>query len=126
MHTILVVDDDAAVCRIIKAMLEAEGDYTVLVAMDGKPGLKIARRNRPDLILLDIALPTMDGISVLKELRHDPKTEFIPVVMVTASADEENIRSAMSELAEHYIVKPFSRAQLLDAVEKTLALRSKG
>lgn len=126
MHTILVVDDDAAVCRIIKAMLEAEGDYAVLVAMDGKPGLKIARRNRPDLILLDIALPTMDGISVLKELRHDPKTEFIPVVMVTASADEENIRSAMSELAEHYIVKPFSRAQLLDAVEKTLALRSKG
>jgi CheY-like chemotaxis protein len=106
-------------------MLDAEGKYEVICAHDGKPGLKIARRDRPDLVLLDIALPTMDGITVLKELRRDPKTELIPVVMVTASSEQQDIRAAMNELAEHYIVKPFSRSQLLDTVAKTLAMRSR-
>jgi CheY-like chemotaxis protein len=121
MKKILVIDDDENLCAAVKRGLESFGKYEVSVAGGGKAGLKAGRKLRPDLILLDIIMPDLDGLSVLKKLRQNEKTRFIPVVMLTGVQDQEAKEQASYEYAEQYVTKPFEINRLESVIARTLA-----
>lgn len=115
---VLVVDDHTTLRHAIRFVLEDAG-MTVVEAPSGAEGLEAARRDLPDLILLDLHLPELTGTDVLRALREDPATHAIPVVVVTATGDEG--REGAIELgAADYLTKPFSSSVLLLTVERAL------
>jgi len=87
---VLVVDDERHIVRLIQVNLEREG-YQVLTAFDGKDGLQKAKTERPDLVVLDVMMPYMDGFEVLKSMKADPVTAEIPVIMLTAKAQDADV-----------------------------------
>ncbi|MEW6482723.1 MAG: response regulator [bacterium] len=101
----LIVDDDIDISEIIKTILEMEG-YEVTIAYDGMSALDISYQKKPDLVLLDIMMPGMDGWDVLKRLKACRKTLHIPVAMVTARINPEEKIKAFKEGAEEFITKP--------------------
>ena len=112
MHTILVVDDEADILELVAFNLERQ-QFKVLTADNGIAAVQVAKEKTPDLIVLDLMLPGMDGFSVYRELRADPRTSGIPVLMLTAKG-EVNDRIAGLELgADDYVTKPFSPRELL-------------
>lgn len=121
---ILMIDDEKDLCFFVKANLEIVGNYEVLVATSGKEGLRAAGWHRPDLILLDIMMPVMDGFEVLKRLKADTKTEAIPVIMLTARADDESKMKAAGLYGDDYLVKPVEFKTLKARVDGVLS--SKG
>ncbi len=121
MKTILIIDDDENIRSAVKRGLEGFGKYRVSVAEGGKAGLKAAGKVKPDLILLDIVMPDMDGISVLKKLREKGKTRFIPVVMLTGVQDQEAKEQASYQYAEQYLTKPFEINKLESVIARTLS-----
>jgi CheY-like chemotaxis protein len=112
---ILVIEDEATLIRALLEFLIAEG-FEVLSAVDGEKGLEIARTKTPDLILLDIIIPKKDGYQVLAELKSDPKTKKIPVVLLTNLESPEDIQKAFDRGATTYLVK--SDYKLEDVVKK--------
>lgn len=108
--TVLVVDDQTTVIKVMKRMLGE--DYVVLTAKSGALALEIARSKRPDLILLDMVMPEMDGIEVCKHLRKDPLTASIPVIFVTSMDDRHNEETGFRAGAVDYITKPPSQGIL--------------
>jgi DNA-binding response OmpR family regulator len=112
---ILVVDDEAVLVETIAYNLEQAG-YQVLTAADGVSALEAARREHPDLILLDIMLPGMDGLEVCRQLRREDATATIPIVMLTAKADEIDKVVGLEVGADDYVTKPFGRRELLARV----------
>ena len=119
MHTVLVVDDETDILELVAFNLERQ-QYKVLTAGDGISAVKIAREKIPDLIVLDVMLPGLDGFGVYRELRADPRTSGIPVLMLTAKG-EINDRIAGLELgADDYVTKPFSPRELLLRVKALL------
>jgi len=118
---ILVVDDEPAIVNIVRAYLEREG-YRVYTAMDGLVALKAARAFRPDLIVLDIMLPEMDGIEVLRRLRQESD---VYVLMLTARADETDKIVGLTVGADDYLTKPFSPRELAARV-KAILRRGRG
>ena len=114
--TILVVDDEQSILNIVSAYLQAEG-YTVHTATDGPGGLKAARAFKPDLIVLDIMLPGMDGIEVLQHLRRESD---VYVIMLTAKAEETDKVIGLSVGADDYLTKPFSARELVARVKAAL------
>ena len=119
MHTGLVVDDETDILELVAFNLERQ-QYKVLTAGDGISAVKIAREKIPDLIVLDVMLPGLDGFGVYRELRADPRTGGIPVLMLTAKG-EINDRIAGLELgADDYVTKPFSPRELLLRVKALL------
>jgi len=123
MRKVLIIDDEEDFCFFTKANLEFTGRYEVAVATGGKEGIKAASRGRPDLILLDIIMPEMDGFEVLELLKKNKKTVAIPVVMLTAKNDEASIIQTISAYAEHYIVKPVEMSVLEQKIEGILTLQ---
>jgi len=117
---ILVIEDDESIRENIAEMLIDKG-FTVLVAENGIAGLRIAQENHPNLILCDIMMPKLDGYGVLLELRKKPETELIPFIFLTARADRDDQRTGMRLGADDYVTKPFSRADLLEAISTRLA-----
>lgn len=118
MACILVVDDDSNAVRILKDKLTAAG-YDVIPASNGVEGYAKAKSERPDLILLDIMMPEVDGITVLQRLKFDPQTDSIPVIIMTAKGEKmENL--AKMEGAVAYLTKPFVFSALLAEVQKCL------
>lgn len=118
---VLVIDDEPDVLLLCRVNLEFEG-IDVSEAGDGERGIEIAREERPDLIILDIMMPRMDGFSVLEELKRHPETEDIPVIMLTAKAQEnDQIRGWMAGVAD-YVTKPFSPTALTEAVSRVSAM----
>ena len=120
-HKILIVDDEETIREPLKEMLVQQG-YEVLIAEDGKKGLDEARKKRPDLVLLDVNMPKMDGFTVLQELKKDKKSSDIPVFMLTSRSTAEDIAAGISGFAEKYISKPFDFNHLLSEIQKTLKL----
>ena len=103
---ILAIDDDENVCRFLEKALEATGDYEVIFALTGAEGVALARKELPDLVLLDLVMPDMDGLSVLKALKTNSKTVGIPVVILTGHSNPESMVESMSGYAEEYVEKP--------------------
>ncbi len=118
MAKVLVIDDDKDTMRILEAKLTDAG-YQVLQAADGKEGLEKAREVRPDLILLDVMMPELDGLSVLQHLKFDTLTDKIPVVIMTAKGEKMQKLFTM-EGAAAYLTKPFVFSELLDELKKCL------
>jgi CheY-like chemotaxis protein/class 3 adenylate cyclase len=109
--TILVVDDMPQNVRLLEAVLTGHG-YTVLSASSGTEALEVAKASQPDLVLLDIQMPEMNGYEVCRRLREEPASRFLPVVMITSSGNEERL-SALDAGADDFITKPFNQAELL-------------
>lgn len=120
---ILAVDDVAENLEIIAMRLSAHG-YAVSTARDGEEGLAKARAEKPDLVLLDIMMPKLDGISVLKELKRDPRLGFIPVILLTAKADRSDVVAGLDAGADDYLTKPFDQAGLVARVRSMLRIKS--
>lgn len=116
---ILVVDDELDLLMAIKLRLEASG-FTVHTATDGLEGLAAARRLKPDLIILDIMLPKMNGYKISRFLKFDEEYKHIPVIMLTALAGEEDRATGVETGANAYVTKPFDSVQLVDTVRRFL------
>jgi len=116
---ILVVDDEPQLVELLKIRLEAN-DYEVLVASDGQEGLKMARNKKPDLIILDLMLPKIDGFTVCRMLKFDEKYKNIPIIMFTARAQETDKKLGREVGADEYITKPFDPQVLLKKIEDLL------
>ena len=122
-QTILVVEDEEDIRELLRFNLEREG-YAVLQAPDGRQGLELARSRRPDLILLDLMLPVMDGFAVCRELERDPETSSIPVVMLTARGEAVDRILGLELGADDYVVKPFNVRELLLRIRAILRRQS--
>ncbi len=115
MTTVLVVDDTPDVARLMARFLELAG-YEVAIAGDGPAGLRMARANPPDVILLDVMMPGMDGFEVLRRLKEDSKLHWIPVILVTAKSENQDVVAGLSAGAHDYVSKPFTREILVARV----------
>ena len=118
MH-IVVIEDEKDILEIIEYNLLRDG-YKVSTARDGMSGLDLVRREYPDLVLLDLMLPKMDGEDVCRRLKSGFKTKTIPIIMVTARQEESDIVSGLGLGADDYISKPFSTKELLARVQSVL------
>ena len=119
METILIVEDDPAMLRGLKDNFEFKG-YRVLTAADGEAGLNAALDKKPDLILLDIMLPKINGYEVCSELKNDPATRDIIIIMLTAKGQESDKIKGLEVGVDEYITKPFSPQDLLDRTKDLL------
>ena len=118
---IVVVDDEEAMANLLKLELESEG-FSVSLAHNGKSGLELIRTTRPDLAILDVMIPEIDGYEVLKLLKNDPSTRNIPVVMLTAKGLEADIQKGLDFGADEYIPKPFHPALLIKRIKLLLKI----
>ena len=120
MHkTILVIDGSEKSSALVSMFLEKKG-YGTICASNGKQGIKAARYRCPDLILLDMDMPRMDGLTVLKKLKSDTKTMSIPVIMLARCGDEYSKIRAASLYSEGYITKPFEPEELATKISQLL------
>ena len=117
---VLAIDDETDALIIIKGTLAQEG-YEVETATSGEEGLRKAAANPPDVIILDILMPEMNGAEVARKLKADPKTATIPVVMLTALSEKKYIKAALFELGvDYYVVKPYEKNDLIDKVNMAI------
>lgn len=114
---ILLVDDETELAEMVKLRLEAN-NYEVLTAYDGKEGLDLARREKPDLIILDLMLPKIDGYKVCRMLKFDEKYKKIPIILFTSRIQESDKEVGFEVGANAYITKPFEPQVLLDKVRE--------
>jgi len=114
---ILVCDDERHIVRLIQVNLERQG-YTVITAFDGKEGLEKVKSEKPDLCVLDVMMPYMDGFEVLKNIRRDPETVNLPVIMLTAKAQDKDVFEGYHFGADMYLTKPFNPMELVTFVKR--------
>lgn len=122
-HTILVIEDEAHILELLRYNLEAQG-YNVVLTDNGKDGLEKCKETNPDLVLLDLMLPDIDGIDVCKKLKSDEHLKNIPIIMLTAKSEEVDKILGLELGADDYITKPFSIRELLARI-KVVLRRSK-
>lgn len=115
MNKILVIEDDINVRENVLDLLASEG-YNLISAENGIIGLQLAQAEMPDLILCDVMMPELDGYGVLKLLRQNPTTAIIPLIFLTAKSDKTDFRQGMEMGADDYLIKPFTRGELLAAI----------
>jgi DNA-binding response OmpR family regulator len=116
---ILVIEDDPGTVRLIKYCLQQEG-YQVLTAPNGLEGIRKAKSEEPDLIVLDVLLPGVDGFEICHRLRAEPQTARLPVLMLSAKAREIDKATGLKVGADDYITKPWHRPELLDKIAAVL------
>lgn len=121
-HDVLVVEDTQNIAMMVAFCLEDAG-CTVRIADDGIDGLAEMTKAPPDIVLLDLRLPRMNGFLVLETMRQDATLRSIPVMILSARADDRDIERARQLGANEYLVKPFGPDELLAAVERTLAIK---
>jgi two-component system phosphate regulon response regulator PhoB len=117
--TILVIDDEKDLIELVRYNLEKEG-YDVIAATDGQSGLEVVKKHRPDLVMLDLMMPGVDGLQVCQRLRADPRSGRIPVIMLTAKATEADRVVGLELGADDYITKPFSPREVVARVKAVL------
>ena len=116
---ILIVDDERYILHILDFSLGAEG-YEVITAGDGEQAVERSRSDKPDLIVMDIMMPKMDGFEACKVIKADPDTRNIPVIMLTAKGREVDKKRGLDAGADEYLTKPFSPAKLIERVQVVL------
>jgi DNA-binding response OmpR family regulator len=117
---ILVVDDEVDLVKTIQFALEAEG-YEVLVSHNGEDALNQSRKENPDLILLDLMLPKLDGYKVCRLLKFDERYKHIPILMLTAKTQQKDKLLGKETGADEYITKPFDMEELMEKIKKYLS-----
>jgi len=120
---VLVVDDEVYILHILDFSLGAEG-FDVITAADGEQALSRARSERPDLIVMDIMMPRLDGYETCQRLKSDPATKHIPVLLLTARGREEDRKRGMEAGADDYMTKPFSPNKLISRVSEMLGIKN--
>ena len=118
---VLLVDDSSTVLMMEKMIL-AKGPYDVIVARDGVEGIAKANSEKPDVILLDVMMPNLDGLSACAQIRACEATAHIPIIMVTTRGEEENIETAFRNGANDYVTKPINGLELLTKLSNILGL----
>lgn len=117
---ILIVEDEPAIRELIRLTLQSAGYPAAYEAADGETGLQLARSHHPDLILLDLMLPGIDGLTVCRKLKADEETRNIPVIMLTAKSEESDVVLGLEMGAGDYVTKPFSRKILIARIRAQL------
>lgn len=117
MTKILIVDDEKDIVETLSFMLQAKGFETV-TALDGEEGLKLAKEVNPDLIILDVMMPKINGYKICRLLKYDAKYKNIPIIMVTARSQEGDKLIGEETGADEYITKPFEFNDILEVIEK--------
>jgi len=117
--SVLVIEDEPDIVEVIQYNLEREG-HRVIACRDGEQGLSRIRTENPDLVILDLMLPGMDGVEVCRQVKADPVTRNIPVIMLTAKSEESDVVLGLGLGAEDYIAKPFSPRELVARVQVVL------
>lgn len=118
---VLIIEDEADIVEALKLRLEANG-YETLVATDGKEGLDKARSEKPDLIIMDVRLPKMDGFKISRILKFDENYRRIPIVMLTAKVHPSDIQMGKEAGADAYITKPYKAEDLLAKIKELLTV----
>jgi DNA-binding response OmpR family regulator len=118
--SVLVVDDDPVVRRMLQLSFESEG-FNVLTAADGLEGLERIRADRPDVVVLDIMMPKLDGMKVMRELNDDDELRGLPVILLSAKATSLDIELGLKAGAADYVTKPCDPIDLIDRVRSLLA-----
>jgi adenylate cyclase len=117
-----VVDDNPTNLEVLRVRLNAQG-YEVVTAVDGEDALNRVRESEPDLVLLDVMMPKLDGISVVKELKQDSTLRFTPIILVTAKADTRDVVTGLEAGGDDYLTKPFEHAALIARVRSLLRIK---
>jgi len=117
---IMIVDDSPTDTHQLKKILEKNG-FTTLTAADATEGIEVAKRERPDLILMDVVMPGLNGFQATRELSSDPETSSIPVIIVTAKDQQVDRAWGMRQGARNYVTKPVTEGALLELISETLA-----
>jgi two-component system alkaline phosphatase synthesis response regulator PhoP/two-component system response regulator VicR len=117
---IMAVDDERHIVRLIQVNLERSG-YQVVTAFDGQEALRKVETEKPDVIVLDVMMPKMDGFEVLKRLQANPDTREIPVIMLTAKAQDADVFRGWSSGVSAYLTKPFNPLELITFVKRILS-----
>ncbi len=118
-NTILIVDDERDILDLIEYNLRKEG-FDVITAEDGEEGIRLAKMHRPDLVLLDIMMPKMDGIEVVDQLRLNPDTKDVPVIFLTARSDEKTEVKGLDRGADDFLTKPISTTKLVSRIKAVM------
>ena len=118
-HTVLIIEDEPSLVEVLSYNLEKEG-FEVLTANNGRDGLERARSALPDLVILDLMLPLIDGLQVCAQLRSDPKTQNIRVLMLTARSEETDEVVGFNVGADDYVTKPFKVRPLIHRIKALL------
>lgn len=116
---ILLVDDTETILLFLKTLLAGQG-FDFLTAKNGAEAVERTRRERPDLVLLDIFMPVMDGIEACRVMKGDPELKNIPVVIVTARSEAENVERCLEAGCDDYVFKPIRKLELLDKINRLL------
>ncbi|TML42554.1 MAG: response regulator [Actinobacteria bacterium] len=114
---VLVVDDDPVIQKLLQVNFEMEG-YSVITASDGAEGLERARTERPDIVILDVMMPKMNGLEVASALKADAATAGIPIILLSAKAQEADVQAGRQTGADDYVTKPFDPLELLERVAR--------
>jgi CheY-like chemotaxis protein len=119
-YKILVVDDEPTIVRLMEFILARQG-HEMIVAVNGEEALQKIKAHQPDLVLLDIMMPRIDGYEVAQKLRADPQTADLPIIMLSAKAQDEDIRRGVEVGVDEYITKPFTPDHLVQVVSQHLS-----
>ncbi len=118
--TVLVIDDDPVILDLLRVNFEIEG-FDVVTATNGEEGLERAQAIRPDVVISDIMMPKRDGLQLLGDLKADPETEDLPVILLSAKAQKSEVREGLDLGADDYITKPFDPIKLIDRLNAVVA-----
>jgi DNA-binding response OmpR family regulator len=122
--TILVVDDDPVILQLLQVNFEMEG-FTVVTAVDGEDGVNKARSGKPDIVVSDVMMPKKSGLELAAELKADEATRSIPVLLLTAKAQWNDVATGLESGADDYVTKPFEPLELVDRVNRLLETSAK-
>ncbi len=125
MTTKILTVDDSRTIRLIVARAFRPYDCVICEGTNGEEGMAVAAREKPDLIILDVTMPVMDGVTMLTKLKADPELKAIPVIMLTAESGRENILQIARIGVRDYLVKPFKEEQLVEKAGRVIALEKK-
>ena len=118
--SVLIIEDDSYISDMYRIKLESE-DFEVITSKDGIAGIKMLERQKPDIVLLDIVLPKIDGFSVLKTIKRNPELKEIPIVLLTNLSQKENVEKGFELGADSYIIKAhFTPSEVVEKIKKIL------